>query len=137
MVLRQPLLHAKIVKRLLGDKWEILSGSNAHGDDGVRLRRRRDNAKIIARSPTAPCGCSTRRRPWSCIRSTSNPDFCYVVGLDLTASRLGDDGSKGACRCTPRLEARPSAPDADHRKRRRRRQKKGWYYEILRSEPRR
>ena len=129
MVFVNHLLHAKIVKRLLGDKWEILSGSNAHGDDGSHSAQ--DNAKIIARFNRGQLHGIISTPVGESALDINNPDFCYVVGLDQHGGPASASQQQGRLSRTPRLEARPSESDADPRKRRREAQKKGWYYEIL------
>lgn len=129
MVFVNHLLHAKVVQALLGDKWAILSGGNAHGTDGTHTAEanaeivRRFNAGELLGLVSTPVGESAL--------NVVNPDFRYAVVVDAHGGPASASQKLGRLSRTPRLAALPDESTEALRARRVREQKVGFYYEIV------
>lgn len=129
MIFVNHLLHAKVVQELLGDKWEILSGSNAHGDDGTHSAE--DNAKIVARFNGGELRGIVSTPVGESALDAINPDFRYAIVVDAHSGPASASQKLGRLSRTQRVDRRASESDEDHLQRRMDAQKKASYYEIV------
>jgi len=130
MVFVNHLLHAKLVKTMLGAGWEVLSGSNAHGEDGVHSAGA--NAAIVARFNAGELKGIISTPVGESALDAVNPDFRYAVVVDAHGGPAAASQKLGRLARTarfPRLGVDES--DAAYRARRLAAQKCASYYEIV------
>jgi len=129
MVFVNHLLHAKIVQELLGDKWEILSGSNAHGDDGKHSAE--TNAEIVARFNSGKLRGVVSTPVGESALDAVNPDFRYAIVIDAHSGPASASQKLGRLSRTKRLPPVVGETADAYEKRCLEVQKKASYYEIV------
>lgn len=128
IVFAQHLLTAKVLRVVLGEGWEILSGSNAHGldeqhsaDANARIVKRFNEGKLRGIISTAVGESSLDLHCAS---------FRYVVVLDADGGSASAAQKLGRVARTPRSAPRPGETVEQLRARRVATQKSAAYYEI-------
>ena len=129
MVFVNHLLHAKVVQEMLGPRWEILSGGNAHGTEGVHTAEanaaivQRFNAGLLEGIVSTPVGESAL--------DVHNPRFRYAIVVDAHGGPTAASQKLGRLSRTPRLPKGAGESDEDYRHRLCAAQKEAAYYEVV------
>ena len=128
IVFAQHLLSAKVLRAVLGDGWEVLSGSNAHGleeqhtaEANAKIVRRFNNGELHGIISTAVGESSLDLH---CDR------FRYVVVFDADGGSASAAQKLGRASRTPRIQKRAGEDFDTLRARRLAAQKSAAYYEI-------
>lgn len=129
MIFVNHLLHAKVVQELLGSKWQILSGSNAHGDDGKHTAEA--NAEIVARFNRGQLRGIVSTPVGESALDAVNPDFKYAIVIDAHSGPASASQKLGRLSRTKRLPPIKDETSDAYLQRRLAAQKKAAYYEIL------
>ena len=94
------LLHAKVVQQMLGPRWEILSGGNAHGTEGVHTAEA--NAAIVQRFNDGLLEGIVSTPVGESALDVFNPRFRYALVVDAhggptaASQKLGTPGAHAA-----------------------------------------
>tara|TARA_B110000444_G_scaffold227788_1_gene233152 strand:- start:1018 stop:2196 length:1179 start_codon:yes stop_codon:yes gene_type:complete len=129
MVFVNHLLHAKTIQELLGNKWEVLSGSNAHGEDGNHSTEA--NAEIVARFNEGKLSGIVSTPVGESALDAVNPDFRYAIVIDAHSGPASASQKLGRLSRTNRLSPIPEETATAYRNRRLAAQKQASYYEIV------
>lgn len=122
------LLTAKVLRGVLGEGWEVLSGSNAHGQEEAHTAEA--NQKIVRRF-----NAGELRGIISTAVGESSLDlhcerFRYVVVFDADGGSASAAQKLGRAARTPRIAPKPGETREQLRARRVKAQKSAAYYEI-------
>lgn len=123
------LLSAKVVEKVLGEGWEVLSGGSAHGEDDPRNAEinadivKRFNAGELVGMICTAVGYSSMDVPLT--------RFCYVAVVDADGGVASAAQRIGRVARSPRLVRREGESDAALRTRRLEEQKGATYYDFI------
>ena len=129
MVFVNHLLHAKVVQEMLGPRWEILSGGNAHGTEGVHTAEanaaivQRFNAGLLEGIVSTPVGESAL--------DVHNPRFRYAIVVDAHGGPTAASQKLGRLARTPRLPRADGESNEAYHSRLCAAQKEAAYYEVV------
>ena len=129
MVFVNHLLHAKVVQQMLGPRWEILSGGNAHGTEGVHTAAA--NAAIVRRFNAGDLDGVVSTPVGESALDVHNPRFRYAIVVDAHGGPTAASQKLGRLARTPRLAPKENESDADYCRRLRAAQKQAAYYEVV------
>lgn len=129
MVFVNHLLHAKQVKAMLGNGWEVLAGSNAHGEDGSHSAE--ENAEIVDRFNAGKLLGIISTQVGESALDAVHPAFRYAVVVDAHGGPAAASQKLGRLARTARFPRRGDESDVAYRARRLAAQKKAFYYEIV------
>ena len=122
------LLTAKVLRDVLGEGWEVLAGSNAHG---VEEKHTADaNNKIVKRFNAGQLRGIISTAVGESSLDLHCESFRYVVVLDADGGSASAAQKLGRAARTPRVVSEPGESSASLRKRRLRKRKSAAYYEI-------
>lgn len=129
MVFVNHLLHAKVVQQMLGPRWEILSGGNAHGTEGVHTAEA--NAAIVQRFNDGLLEGVVSTPVGESALDVFNPRFRYAIVVDAHGGPTAASQKLGRLARTPRAPQRADEPDEAYRHRLWATQKEAAYYEVV------
>ena len=129
IVFANHLFVAKIVQRILGQRWEILSGSNSHGED--ELHTAEQNAKIIAKFNAGELDGLVSTAVGESSLDIYVSTFCYLIVVDAHSGEAAAAQRLGRLTRSFPVKRRPGQSDASLQTERIARQKSGFYYELV------
>lgn len=129
MIFTNHLLPAKSVKALLGPRWEILSGGNAHGTEGVHTAQA--NAELVKKFNSGKLDGLIATPVGESALDVHNPNFRYAIVIDAHSGQAPASQKLGRLSRTPRVLRTEGEDDASFRKRLLAEQKVATYYEIV------
>ena len=131
MVFVNHLLHTKTIHALLGNRWAVLAGSNAHGLQGIHSAEH--NASIVASFNAGELdGIITTPVGESALDAT-NPDFKYAVTIDAHGGPAAACQKLGRLSRTERLHRADDESEGVFLTRALNAQKHAAYYELVTS----
>lgn len=124
------LLHGKILKAMLGSRWEILAGGNAHGTDGVHTAEA--NAAIVQRFNNRELDGIISTPVGESSLDVNHDDFRYAIVVDAHSGPAAASQKLGRLARTTRLATSSIdvLVDAQQRAQRLAVQKHAAYYEA-------
>jgi len=129
MIFTNHLLPAKSVKALLGPRWEILSGGNAHGTEGVHTAQA--NSELVKKFNDGQLDGLIATPVGESALDVHNPNFRFAVVVDAHSGQAPASQKLGRLSRTPRVKRNEGEDDASFRKRLLSEQKVATYYEII------
>lgn len=129
MIFCDHLLPAKTLKSILGARWEVLSGGNAHGTEGAHTAQ--TNADIVKRFNDGELDGLIATPVGESALDVHNPKFRYAIVIDAHGGQAPASQKLGRLSRTPRVLPKPDESAEDHAKRVKRQQKVASYYEIV------
>lgn len=129
MVFVTHLYAAKVLKRVLGERWEILAGSSSHGEEGKHTALH--NARIAARFNAGELDGLISTSVGESSLDAFIPTFCYLLVLDAHGGEAAAAQRAGRLFRTPRIVRKPGQSDASLRAERLAAQKMGFYYDFV------
>ena len=131
MIFCDHLLPAKTLKSVLGPRWEVLSGGNAHGAEGSHTAQ--VNADIVKRFNDGELDGLIATPVGESALDVHNPKFRYAIVIDAHGGQAPASQKLGRLSRTPRVLPKPDESAEDHASRVKRQQKVASYYEIVTS----
>lgn len=129
MIFCDHLLPAKTLKLVLGARWEVLSGGNAHGTEGTHTAQ--VNAAIVKRFNDGELDGLISTPVGESALDVFNPAFRYAIVVDAHGGQAPASQKLGRLSRTPRVIPDPGESPEDHAKRVKSKQKVASYYEIV------
>lgn len=129
MVFCDHLLPAKTLKSVLGARWEVLSGGNAHGTEGSHTAQ--VNASLVKRFNAGELDGLIATPVGESALDVHNPKFRYAIVIDAHGGQAPASQKLGRLSRTPRVLREPDESAEDHAKRVKQQQKVASYYEIV------
>lgn len=129
MVFVNHLLHAKVVRELLGQKWEILAGGHAHGEEGTHTAE--SNAAMVRRFNAGELSGLIATQVGESALDVFNPNFRYAVVVDAHSGAAAASQKIGRLSRTPRIDRVEGESSDEYRARCVSAQKSAFYYEIV------
>ena len=130
MVFVQHLFAAKILKRILGEKWEILSGSSAHGEEDTN-HSTAQNASIVARFNANELSGIIATAVGESSLDAFSSSFCYLIVFDAHGGEAAAAQRAGRLFRTPRIAPKPNQSKSSLLSDRLAEQKPGFYYDLV------
>lgn len=124
-------LHGKVLKDMLGQKWEILAGGHAHGEDGVHTTNA--NALVVDRFNRGELDGLISTAVGESALDVWNEDFRYAIVVDAHSGAASASQKLGRLARTPRLP-RQNESDSEYRQRRIANQKHACFYDLVTSD---
>lgn len=132
MIFVDHLLHGKVLKAMLGDRWEILAGGNAHGTEGTHTIAA--NAEIVDRFNARKLDGIIATPVGESSLDVCHDDFRFAIVLDAHSGPAAASQKLGRLSRTSRLPPVPNHTAAQQRARRLACQKQAAYYELVTSD---
>lgn len=129
MVFATHLYVAKILKIVLGDRWEILAGSSSHGDETTHTTLQ--NARIVARFNAGELDGLISTSVGESSLDVYHPAFCFLVVLDAHGGEASAAQRAGRLFRTPRIDRKPDQSDEALLSERLAGQKQAYYYDLV------
>jgi len=123
------LYAAKVAKRVLGERWEILAGSSSHGDEGNHTALH--NAGLVKQFNARELDGLISTAVGESALDAYHPAFQFIVVLDAHGGEAAAAQRVGRLFRTPRIERKPGQSDESLLAERLRRQKHGFYYDLV------
>lgn len=129
MVFANHLFGAKIIRIVLGERWEILAGSNAHGDESNHSTT--ENSRIVSRFNAGKLDGLISTSVGESSLDVYNPTFSFLIVMDAHGGEAAAAQRAGRLFRTPRVLRKPGQSDASIHADRLLSQKSGFYYEFV------
>ena len=129
MIFCDHLLPAKTLKSVLGARWEVLSGGNAHGTEGSHTAQ--VNADIVKRFNDGALDGLIATPVGESALDVHNTKFRYAIVIDAHGGQAPASQKLGRLSRTPRVLPNPDESAEDLAKRVKQQQKVASYYEIV------
>ena len=129
IVFANHLLVAKVAKRYLGDRWEVLSGGAPHGEDEQHTPER--NNAIVKRFNAGELDGMICTAVGESSMDVNLQTFCFVCVLDADGGIASAAQRLGRVARNARIKAEPGESDEQLAKRRLAQQKEAVYYDLL------
>jgi len=129
IVFANHLLVAKVAKRYLGDRWEVLSGGAPHGEDEQHTPER--NNAIVKRFNAGELDGLICTAVGESSMDVHLQTFCFVCVLDADGGIASAAQRLGRVARNARIRAEPGESDEQLAKRRLAQQKEAVYYDLL------
>ena len=123
MIFCDHLLPAKTLKSVLGARWEVLSGGNAHGTEGSHTAQ--VNADIVKRFNDGALDGLIATPVGESALDVHNTKFRYAIVIDAHGGQAPASQKLGRLSRTPRVLRKPDESAEDHAKRVKQQQKDG------------
>jgi superfamily II DNA or RNA helicase len=125
-------LHAKVLKDMLGSKWEILAGGHAHGEDGTHSTSA--NAAVVDRFNRGELDGLISTAVGESALDVWNQDFRYAIVVDAHSGAASASQKLGRLARTPRLPREEEESNSEYRQRRLENQKHACFYDLVTNE---
>lgn len=129
IVFANHLLVAKVAKRYLGDRWEVLSGGAPHGEDEQHTPER--NNALVKRFNAGELDGMICTAVGESSMDVHLQSFCFVCVLDADGGIASAAQRLGRVARNVRIKAEPGESDEQLAKRRLAQQKEAVYYDLL------
>ena len=129
MIFCNHLLPAKTLKAFLGPRWEVLSGGNAHGTEGMHTAQA--NAELVKRFNAGSLDGLIATPVGESALDVFNTRFRYAIVVDAHGGQAPASQKLGRLSRTPRVLANPGESPEDLKARIQDEQKEASYYEIV------
>ena len=129
MIFCNHLLPAKTVKHVLGSRWEVLSGGNAHGTEGIHTAQA--NAELVKQFNHGKLDGLIATPVGESALDVYNPNFRYAIVIDAHSGQAPASQKLGRLSRTPRVLRKDGEDDETFQTRLLKEQKVATYYEIV------
>ena len=129
MIFCNHLLPAKTIKAFLGPRWEVLSGGNAHGTEGMHTAQA--NAELVKRFNAGKLDGLIATPVGESALDVFNTRFRYAIVVDAHGGQAPASQKLGRLSRTPRVLSMPNESPEDLQQRIQDEQKEASYYEIV------
>lgn len=129
IVFANHLLVAKVAKRYLGDRWEVLSGGAPHGEDEQHTPER--NNRIVKRFNAGELDGMICTAVGESSMDVHLQTFCFVCVLDADGGIASAAQRLGRVARNERIKQEPGESDEQLATRRLAQQKEAVYYDLL------
>lgn len=123
------LLSARVVERVLGEGWAVLSGGSAHGEDDTHTAQQ--NAKIVDNFNAGKLEGMICTAVGYSSMDVPLTRFCYVAVVDADGGAASAAQRVGRVARSPRIARREGESDESLRARRLAEQKEATYYDFI------
>jgi superfamily II DNA or RNA helicase len=129
MIFVTHLYAAKVLKRMLGERWEILAGSSSHGDEGKHTALH--NASLVAKFNEGALDGLISTSVGESALDVFNETFRFLIVLDAHGGEASAAQRVGRLFRTPRITRKPGQTNAALLNDRIASQKHGFYFDLV------
>lgn len=129
MIFVTHLYAAKVLKRVLGDRWEILAGSSSHGDEGKHTALH--NASLVTKFNAGALDGLISTSVGESALDAFNETFRFLIVLDAHGGEAAAAQRVGRLFRTPRITRKPGQTNLALLNERMVAQKNGFYFDLV------